>query len=92
MSSHSEPNPPSRRNEDFPKTNTIPGAWNLDEMVEDSFAADRGSTYHGIPAEGSAAFPVPTTGSEGQPDVTPDEELFTRRLDPNADEAHRMRL
>jgi hypothetical protein len=48
MSPIVEPNPPSRREEDFPKTTTIPGGWDTQALMD---------CYN--PAR---PVPVPTTG------------------------------
>ncbi len=86
-----EPNPPSRKEEDFPKTNTIPGGWVMDALVENGSQPvyDRGVT---ILDQDSA--PVPTTGSSNgkfhlsepvSAQETPAREndsLFSRRLEP----------
>ncbi len=71
MNTSTEPNPPSRREEDFPKTNTFPEGWIMDELM---------GKYN--PSEP----PMPQTGNNGHesrpvPQVD-DESLFTRRLDP----------
>lgn len=34
MSTTAQPNPPSRKDEDFPKTNTIPEGWVTDAMMD----------------------------------------------------------
>ncbi len=92
-----EPNPPSRKEEDFPKTNTIPDGWVMDALMD--------YYNHDIPVsdpDGAAphrqAIPVPATGATcekvngkshpvehpaSQPAAsTESESLFTRRLEP----------
>ena len=70
----SEPNPPSRKEEDFPKTTTIPDGWVMPELMNVYNAEEQN--------------PVPATGGNGKThDARPtpqvdDETLFTRRLDP----------
>jgi hypothetical protein len=91
-----EPNPPARREEDFPKTTTIPDGWVTDALME---------AYNGqaaVPQRDTRPLPqqeisVPATGgtngktnghtngrarhaSEPGEENAPD--LFTRRLDP----------
>ena len=62
MTTPIEPNPPSRRHEDFPKTTTVPEGW----MTDDIMAAynPEGSVYDpGEPARADTRpIPVPTTG------------------------------
>lgn len=78
MSPKTEPNPPSRKDEDFPKTNTIPGGWVMEELMD---------YYNTAPSNGKAKpaaqedLPVPTTGKTAA-DSASQEELFSRRLDP----------
>lgn len=95
MSANFEPNPPSRKEEDFPKTNTIPSGWVMEELMDvynrNGSVADRG-----------VSLPVPTTGqsngrahAEAESPTQVEEELFGRRLDPfpaAADMLHRMYL
>jgi hypothetical protein len=98
MFKNQEPNPPARREEDFPKTTTIPDGWVTDALME---------AYNGqnaIPQPDTRPFPqqtvtVPDTGNgtgngrsnghtngRSQPAAELGEEtspdLFTRRLDP----------
>lgn len=70
MSKKQEPNPPARRDEEFPKTTTIPEGWDTDALME--------SYNHTgpAPANGNGA----DNGS--RPSATVDEHLFTRRLEP----------
>jgi hypothetical protein len=96
MTRNNEPNPPSRREEDFPKTTTIPDGWVTDALME----AYNGQ--HAAPQSASPQVPQqtvtvqatsPTNGktngktngrahdaAEMGEDQSPD--LFTRRLDP----------
>lgn len=62
MSTPVEPNPPSRRHEDFPKTTTVPEGWMTDDIMA-SYNAE-GSMYDpGQPARPETQpVPVPTTG------------------------------
>jgi hypothetical protein len=77
MSANYEPNPPSRREEDFPKTNTIPNGWVTDALMEKynptepvpATGKDRSNGRH--PEENTR--PAPVVNDEG---------LFARRLDP----------
>jgi hypothetical protein len=64
-----DPNPPTRKNESFPKTTTLPEGWNGDALMSSGSGAGRNS--ESSPAQ-SGQRPVPVV----------DEELFTRRLDP----------
>ncbi len=71
MSNNNEPNPPSRKQESFPKTTTIPEGWNGEALM----------------AANNSAMVVPDTGSDrvqavSRPAPNVDEELFGRRLDP----------
>jgi hypothetical protein len=76
-----DPNPPSRKDEDFPKTNTIPAGWVMDELT---------AAYNPVIAQEKVeAMPIPPTGRKnacenGGEKTTPhsEEELFARRLDP----------
>jgi hypothetical protein len=94
MSAFFEPNPPSRKEEDFPKTNTMPDGWIMDALMETyngrGSVADRGVALDSQ----EQTTPVPTTGGNGKvngkshpieaetPDEAENEHLFTRRLDP----------
>lgn len=84
MSTTREPNPPSRKDEDFPKTTTMPEGWVMDELME-VYNPDAAETK---PVEPAQAY-VPTTGGrngkthEAAFDAPSGEEtLFSRRLDP----------
>lgn len=71
-----EPNPPSRKEEDFPKTTTIPAGWVMPELMEH---------YNGEQAAESQEMTVPATGGRAsvqESRTTPCEELFSRRLEP----------
>jgi hypothetical protein len=68
MSNILDPNPPARREEEFPKTTTIPEGWVTDALME--------SYNHTGPVEGDAA------DNGTRPTTEVDESLFTRRLDP----------
>lgn len=70
MYSTIEPNPPSRKNEDFPKTTTIPEGWNGDALMA--------SAVNGAPSE--TGEEKVQASSRPAPEV--DEDLFTRRLEP----------
>jgi hypothetical protein len=70
MSSNHEPNPPSRRQESFPKTTTIPEGWNGDALM---------ASYNPNMIPDGAEDEV-QAATRPAPDV--DEELFSRRLDP----------
>ncbi len=91
-----EPNPPSRKEEDFPKTNTIPDGWIMDALMEvynhNGTVADRG-----VALSDEGPIPVPATGLtcekangkshpvEPMAEVDPtsgNDGLFTRRLEP----------
>ncbi len=93
MSTTKDPNPPSRREEDFPKTNTIPDGWVMDHLMD--VYNRTGSAYdRGVANE--MPVPVPMTGSTcpringkshpvepSEPQQSPAEDsLFARRLDP----------
>ncbi len=91
-----EPNPPSRKEEDFPKTNTIPDGWIMDCLMEvynhNGTVSDRG-----VALTDKEPIPVPATGAEkvngkahpaepvsrvpAEPNSTSDS-LFARRLEP----------
>lgn len=63
MSKTGEPNPPSRRTEDFPKTNTMPEGWVMDELM--SVYNRNGSVYDRgveVDLDTPASIPVPPTG------------------------------
>ncbi len=91
MSTSPQPNPPSRRGEDFPKTNTIPDGWVMDELMEyyNGTGAAEGRETESIPVPDTGAFEPKINGRSHpvetlmQPDPTEDcEKLFTRRLEP----------
>jgi hypothetical protein len=67
MTAIMDPNPPSRRDEDFPKTTTIPEGWMTETLVNGT--------------EGQAKSADPADNTRPTP-VVDDETLFTRRLDP----------
>jgi len=97
MSTSKEPNPPSRKEEDFPKTNTIPDGWVMDALMEvynsTGSVYDRGTTVLDpqsipVPATGTAAgkengkaHPVEQPTAQ-EPARSESESLFTRRLEP----------
>lgn len=70
MYSSTEPNPPSRKNEDFPKTTTIPEGWNGDALI--ASAANGSAPEAGDEKVQASSRPAPQV----------DEDLFTRRLEP----------
>ncbi len=96
MSTTKDPNPPSRKDEDFPKTNTFPDGWVMDALMERYNAA--GSVYdRGATVLEPDNIPVPATGTAGKvngkshpvepaarpaPAAVETENLFTRRLEP----------
>jgi hypothetical protein len=61
------PNPPSRKEEDFPKTTTVPEGWIFEAL-----------TSAPVPNTGNTAAEPDTRPAP----VVEDETLFTRRLDP----------
>ncbi|RPJ50332.1 MAG: hypothetical protein EHM21_05235 [Chloroflexi bacterium] len=65
MSASTEPNPPARREEDFPKTNTIPDGWILDSLMD--VYNSEGSAYDPAAQMEVKSAPVPTTGSNSGP-------------------------
>jgi hypothetical protein len=89
MSTSKDPNPPSRKEEDFPKTTTLPDGWVMDSLME--VYNRTGSTYdRGV----EQPMPVPMTGAAcpktngkahdeaaSMPSAE-SESLFTRRLEP----------
>lgn len=96
MSHSHEPNPPSRKEEDFPKTNTLPDGWILDALMEvynhNGTVSDRG-----VSLTDEQPIPVPTTGATcekvngkshhaepaaGAEPTSESDSLFTRRLEP----------
>ncbi len=104
MSTPFEPNPPSRRSEDFPKTNTIPDGW-VSGVLMDVYNNPAGAREDGPQYAESAA--VPDAGTNGrtktngrshsvQPPVetpaAPAESLFARQLDPYPSDLSRMYL
>lgn len=83
MSPKNEPNPPARKDEDFPKVNTIPDGWAMHELM-DAYNRPEGSSGNGS-SEHTAEdhhIPLPTTGGH---EPRSNEELFARRLDPEDD-------
>jgi len=97
MSASREPNPPSRKEEDFPKTNTIPDGWIMDAVME--VYNNAGSGYdRGVAILDKETVPVPATGATCEkvngksltsepaahqaPASNENENLFTRRLEP----------
>ncbi len=72
----SEPNPPSRKDESFPKTTTMPEGWNGDALM---------AAYNppaDFPAEGGEFEANGSVQCSLRPIPTADEELFAHRLDP----------
>jgi hypothetical protein len=70
MSTPNEPNPPSRKQESFPKTTTIPEGWNGDALM---------ASYN---PEVNSECPESGVQASTRPAPQVDEELFQRRLDP----------
>jgi hypothetical protein len=62
------PNPPSRKEEDFPKTGTIPEGWIIEGIMQKPSGSSDDSASQ---AENTRPAPV-----------VEDESLFKRRLDP----------
>lgn len=62
------PNPPSRREEDFPKTTTIPEGWTTEALAPAAASESKQSA-----AEAESTRPAPVVNDEG---------LFTRQLEP----------
>lgn len=64
-----DPNPPLRKEEDFPKTTTIPEGWIAEALPRPGLEADQ---------------EIASAGSESQrpAPVARDESLFTRGLEP----------
>jgi hypothetical protein len=97
MSHATEPNPPARKDEDFPKTNTIPDGWIMDALME-VYNRNGSVSDRGVTVSEEQIIPVPTTGATcekvngkshpvepaaGQTPCTDEtESLFARRLDP----------
>jgi hypothetical protein len=97
MSPSHEPNPPSRKEEDFPKTNTIPDGWIMDALME-VYNQNGSVSDRGVAVTGDQIIPVPTTGAtcekvngKSHPVEPPaaeasssneNESLFSRRLEP----------
>ncbi len=93
-----EPNPPSRKEEDFPKTNTIPDGWIMDCLMEvynhNGTVSDRGVALSDegpipVPATGAdcekvngKSHPVEFTRQSSGEPTTGSDGLFTRRLEP----------
>jgi hypothetical protein len=71
MAKNYDPNPPSRRDESFPKTTTIPEGWVSDAIMESYNHTGPSSNGHGEHGKGIE-----------RPTVTVDENLFSRRLEP----------
>lgn len=71
MSYNLDPNPHARRDEEFPKTTTIPEGWVTDALME--------SYNHTGPVSTEAEG---TTNNGTRPVAEVDESLFSRRLDP----------
>ena len=62
MSAAYEPNPPSRKTEDFPKTNTMPEGWVMEEIMN-AYNDPGPANSRGTAADMQAGpVPVPTTG------------------------------
>ncbi len=98
MTTSREPNPPSRKDEDFPKTNTLPDGWVMDALME--VYNSTGSVYdRGVTILEKPAVPGPATGAShekvnGKSHPTQpaaqqpaqaageNDHLFTRRLEP----------
>lgn len=84
MSTNREPNPPSRKDEDFPKTNTMPEGWRMEGLVDAS--STRAAAFHS--GEQSQSYVPATGGTNGRTHEAAfdasagDEHLFSRRLDP----------
>jgi hypothetical protein len=69
MSPIVEPNPPSRREEDFPKTTTIPGGWDTQALMECY------NPVRPVPTTGGAAFAgASAADASAQPPVQADTE------------------
>lgn len=78
MSTVQEPNPPTRKEGDFPNTNTIPSGWVMDELT---------AAYNpGMVKPHSNGKSAPTSpsnnGAETSSPAADDDERFSRRLDP----------
>jgi hypothetical protein len=97
MSTSREPNPPSRKDEDFPKTTTIPSGWVIDALpdayngtgiVDDRSASLMEQHNIQVPATGPVVeksngkfHPIETAPAEET--AAPDHDnLFNRRLEP----------
>lgn len=93
MSTPKEPNPPSRKEEDFPKTTTIPDGWVMEALMEVYNGA--GTVYdRGVSLMDQHNIPVPATGTAvgkshpvmsdpAEENAAPDNDnLFNRRLEP----------
>src|SRR5512133_290299 len=86
MSKNSEPNPSTRRSEDFPKTTTMPDGWSMDALM-DAYNGCGERADHIRAEELMEPVPVPTTGGpngKARPQTAETEELFNRRLEPFA--------
>lgn len=68
MAATFDPNPPSRRDEDFPKTNTVPEGWVSDAIMQ---------KYNNVPVPNTGA----QENTRPTPQVD-DESVFYRRMDP----------
>jgi hypothetical protein len=83
MTGKNDPNPPSRRDEDFPKTTTIPEGWMTDDLMDyynrpPAPASDNGAD----PSQKTARADGQNSENTRPIPVVDDESLFTRRLDP----------
>lgn len=97
MTTNRDTNPPSRRDEDFPKTSTIPEGWVMDALMEKynqpREAADRGTDPIPVPATGymngkangkvNGKANGKANGAAHVEEQAEEEGLFTRRLNPN---------
>ena len=92
MSKNSEPNPSTRRHEDFPKTTTMPDGWSMDALME-AYNGCGERADHIRAEERMNPVPVPATGghTNGKAKTQPadtsmqkpePEDLFNRRLEP----------
>lgn len=86
-----EPNPPTRKDEAFPKTTTIPNGWDTDAIMErynPSYhmpAARPTNNGHRNGKVNGKVNGKANGSANGNAHTAPqdDETLFTRRLDPN---------
>ncbi len=89
MSAAYEPNPPSRRDEDFPKTNTIPDGW-VSDVLMDVYNSQNPTRADGPTRAAETALPATGANSRGNGKSQADEaaafpaseSLFARRLEP----------